>query len=317
MPRSRTSRCSPARTARSDCSTPRWRSTTRSAIACRCSCSPATRSTPTSAAARSIWVHSSQDDAAMVRDFVKWDDRPGRSQHFAESAVRAYKIATTPPMAPVLLSVDTTMQEGPIPEGAKLSIPKLPHGGHAARRIRRGRRSGEAAGRTRRIPVIVAGSLRAHAAGDRSAGRARRAAAMRRSIDLASRMNFPSRHPLNQTNRGARATVGQADVVAWPRGGRFLGRRRTPFRDQIIASSTPTTKAGRQDHQHQLGRSLHQSELPGLPALRAGRSRRSRRMPRRRCPALIEAVKRRITADQEIGVRRRAARSSPKRTRRR
>jgi len=53
------------------------------------------------AAARSsavIWVHSSQDDVAMVRDFVKWDDRPGSLQHFGESAVRAYKIATTPPM---------------------------------------------------------------------------------------------------------------------------------------------------------------------------------------------------------------------------
>jgi len=30
------------------------------------------------------WVHSSQDDVAMVRDFVKWDDRPGSLQHFAE-----------------------------------------------------------------------------------------------------------------------------------------------------------------------------------------------------------------------------------------
>ena len=43
----------------------------------------------------------------MVRDFVKWDDRPGSLEHFAESAVRAYKIAMTPPMAPVMLSVDT------------------------------------------------------------------------------------------------------------------------------------------------------------------------------------------------------------------
>jgi thiamine pyrophosphate-dependent acetolactate synthase large subunit-like protein len=63
------------------------------------------------------WVHSSQDDVAMVRDFVKWDDRPASLQHFAESAVRGYKLATTPPMGPVILAVDTEMQEGPMPEG--------------------------------------------------------------------------------------------------------------------------------------------------------------------------------------------------------
>src|SRR6266436_9328986 len=47
------------------------------------------------------WMHSAIDPAALVRDFVKWDDQPATLQHFAESAVRAYKIATTPPMAPV------------------------------------------------------------------------------------------------------------------------------------------------------------------------------------------------------------------------
>ena len=46
---------------------------------------------------------ASQDAAAMVRDFVKWDDLPISLQHFAESAVRAYKIAMTPPMMPVVL----------------------------------------------------------------------------------------------------------------------------------------------------------------------------------------------------------------------
>src|SRR5258708_40338161 len=52
------------------------------------------------------WVHSAIDIAAGVRDYTKWDDQPASLQHFAESAVRAYKIATTPPMGPVLLSLD-------------------------------------------------------------------------------------------------------------------------------------------------------------------------------------------------------------------
>src|SRR5258706_1395005 len=47
------------------------------------------------------WEHSVQDGAALVRDFVKWDDQPVSLPHFAESAVRAYKIAMTSPMSPV------------------------------------------------------------------------------------------------------------------------------------------------------------------------------------------------------------------------
>src|SRR5258708_11723828 len=70
------------------------------------------------------WVHSAIDPAALVRDFVKWDDQPASLQHFAESAVRAYKVAMTPPMAPVLLSLDAELQENPIPDRERLRIPK-------------------------------------------------------------------------------------------------------------------------------------------------------------------------------------------------
>src|SRR6058998_2993157 len=71
------------------------------------------------------WAHSVQDAAAMVRDYVKWDDLPISLQHFAESAVRAYKIAMTPPMLPVVLVADGELQERPIHETDKLRIPKL------------------------------------------------------------------------------------------------------------------------------------------------------------------------------------------------
>jgi thiamine pyrophosphate-dependent acetolactate synthase large subunit-like protein len=52
-----------------------------------------------------------QDPAAFMRDFVKWDDQPASLQHFAESAVRAYKIMMTPPQEPVLISCDIELQE--------------------------------------------------------------------------------------------------------------------------------------------------------------------------------------------------------------
>src|SRR5207237_7477988 len=70
------------------------------------------------------WYHSVQDPAVIVRDFLKWDDYPVSLQHFGESTVRAYKVAMTPPMAPVMIGVDIDLQE----EGNHehdLRIPKL------------------------------------------------------------------------------------------------------------------------------------------------------------------------------------------------
>lgn len=71
------------------------------------------------------WYHSALDVASMVRDFVKWDDLPISLQHFSESAVRAYKIAMTPPMMPVLLVIDGDLQERPMSADDLPRIPRL------------------------------------------------------------------------------------------------------------------------------------------------------------------------------------------------
>ena len=71
------------------------------------------------------WYHGAQDVAAMVRDYTKWDDTPWSLGHFAESAVRAYRIGMTPPMAPVVIVADGPLQEDGIKDRGQLSIPKL------------------------------------------------------------------------------------------------------------------------------------------------------------------------------------------------
>src|SRR5947207_1236576 len=71
------------------------------------------------------WYHSAQDAVAMVREYSKWDDLPISLEHFGESAVRAYKIAMTPPMGPVLIVADSDLQEAPVDKDAKLRVPKL------------------------------------------------------------------------------------------------------------------------------------------------------------------------------------------------
>lgn len=71
------------------------------------------------------WIHSAQDPAALIREFVKWDDQPASLQHFAESTVRAYKYTMTAPMEPVMIAIDMDLQEDEIEHPEKLRIPKV------------------------------------------------------------------------------------------------------------------------------------------------------------------------------------------------
>src|SRR5580658_2124291 len=43
------------------------------------------------------WIHTARDQGALVRDFTKWDDQPASVAAAAESVLRAYRMATTPP----------------------------------------------------------------------------------------------------------------------------------------------------------------------------------------------------------------------------
>jgi acetolactate synthase-1/2/3 large subunit len=139
------------------------------------------------------WVHSVQDVASMVRDYIKWDDQPVSLGHFAESAVRAYKIGMTPPYEPVVLVADGALQEEPIHE-KNLRIPKLvmsapPQGDTAAVQ--------EAAKLlvNAENPVIVTGRVaRTPKAVDLLVELAE---ALQATVkDQRMRMNFPSAHPL-------------------------------------------------------------------------------------------------------------------------
>ena len=188
------------------------------------------------------WAHSVQDAASMVRDFIKWDDNPVSLPHFAESAVRAYKIAMTPPMMPVVVVIDGGLQEDPIPSeiASRLRVPKLtvatpPQGD-----------SGAVAEAARLLvnaqnPVIVA---------DRAA---RTPAGIARLVELAEtlqapvidqhgRMNFPSRHPLNQTE-SANQLISNADVILGLELTDFWGTV-SAFRDSLHRTSRSRIRPG-------------------------------------------------------------------------
>ncbi len=88
------------------------------------------------------WLHSAQDHAATVSDFTKWDDQPVSIQHFGESTVRATKLALTQPMAPVLITIDSDLQEAEFkPAPSRFHCCRRPHHrsatGHRSSRSRR------------------------------------------------------------------------------------------------------------------------------------------------------------------------------------
>jgi acetolactate synthase I/II/III large subunit len=158
------------------------------------------------------WLHAATDGPAMVRDYTKWDDTPGSLRHFGESAVRAWKFAMTPPYGPTLLAVDTLMQEDEIPGGKNGTpqIPKLPRLSPPA---------GEE-GAVKEAARLLVNAERPLIYADRAA---RTPEGLKLLVELAetlqapvcdsgNRMNFPWRHPLNQSRR-MRNLMGEADVA--------------------------------------------------------------------------------------------------------
>ena len=234
------------------------------------------------------WYHSAQDAAAMVRDYTKWDDLPISLTHFGESAVRAYKIAMTPPRGPVVLVADSDLQETPIADPARMHVPKLtlarPPAGD----------SGAVAELAKLLvtaenPVLMGGQA------------IRTPEGMKLLIELAETLQapvaggkFPSRHPLNQAAGGV---VRNADLIVGLEVADFWGTVNN-VRDQLERSTRPVIKkdtklvsitandlylkSNYQDFQRY-------TELD--MAIAAD--------PEATLPSLIEAVKRLITADRK------------------
>ena len=157
------------------------------------------------------WQHSVQDNAAMVRDYTKWDDTPVSLQHYAESQVRAVQLAKALPSGPVLLTVDTDLQENPVSaeQKSKLVIPRL-------------RQSAPAQGddgALRELARLLVAAERPVIFADRYA---RTPQAMPLLVELAdlvqaavidsgNRANFPNTHPLSQLGRTD--AIGSADLI--------------------------------------------------------------------------------------------------------
>src|SRR5438132_667288 len=178
------------------------------------------------------WYHSAQDAAAMVRDYTKWDDLPISLTHFGESAVRAYKIAMTPPRGPVVLVADSDLQETPVQDLSKLHIPKLTLAAPPA---------GDPNAVAELAKLLVAAQNPVLLGGQAI----RTEQGMKALIELAELLQapvsggrFPAHHPLSQ---GAGGLIRNADLIVGLEVPDFWGTVNT-YRDQLVRSSRSLTR---------------------------------------------------------------------------
>ena len=148
-------------------------------------------------------AHNATDLAALVRDFIKWDHQPHTLEELGRSAVRAYRVATTPPMAPVLVVLDARLQKARMegaPQVPPISQPRFPSADSGSiEEIARMLVDAE-------NPRITAGlAARTQEGIDRLVELAE---LLQAAVDGGrARLNFPSRHPLAGTG------TGQPDVI--------------------------------------------------------------------------------------------------------
>jgi len=250
-------------------------------------------------------IHSAQDINALVRDYTKWDDQPVSLQHFAQSFVRAYKIAMTPPHEPVMIALDLGLQQEPVRahERETLYIPKYVPTAPPQADANAVKEAARLLANAER-PVIVADRAARTSNGVRLL--VELAEALQAPvIDQRGRMNIPNTHYLDQTGR-AGALISNADVIIglelgdyWATVNAFvdnghdgLGLNETRIKPGTkligISSIGLVTKSNYQEFQR----------FQSLDVDMAGDAEAS-------LPALIEAVKAAISSDRRAAMEKR------------
>ena len=70
------------------------------------------------------WIHTSRDQASIVRSYVKFDDQPASLKSSLASIMRAHSVANTAPNGPTYVCFDVSVQEEPAPQHVVMPDPK-------------------------------------------------------------------------------------------------------------------------------------------------------------------------------------------------
>lgn len=160
------------------------------------------------------WLHTAQDQGALVRNFIKWDNQPASVPAAIEALIRADAITRTAPSGPVYINLDAALQEQRLekmPDLPNLSrfqspdpaAPSVSGIGRAAALLRSAQSPVILAGRTSRHPadwarrIALAEALNARVLTDIKVGAA-----------------FPTDHPLHVGAPGFFLDPARADALA-------------------------------------------------------------------------------------------------------
>jgi benzoylformate decarboxylase len=165
------------------------------------------------------WIHTAKDQAAMIRNYTKWDDQPASPQAAVESVLRANQITRTAPYGPVYICLDAGLQESAleesvsIPDPARFAPPPSPAAPRAS--VVQALKAIDQA----KFPVVLMGRVsRRQDDWDRRVHFAETigAAVLTSSNDAAS---FPTTHPLHlaapclRPSKAASAIIDKADLI--------------------------------------------------------------------------------------------------------
>lgn len=211
------------------------------------------------------WIHTAQDQAALVRHFIKWDSQPASIGAAQEALLRAKQIATTAPQGPVYVCFDAALQESKLSEAPPRPDPRRylapPPAQPADEQVRR---AAELLSNARR-PVILAGRVN------------RDTVAWNQRIELAEKLNaevltdmkigcaFPTAHPLHAApsghflNSSSRAVLRSADVVLSLDWLDLAGTLKQAWEDEPVGSQVIQVSV---DHYNHNGWSMDHQGLP-------------------------------------------------------
>jgi len=165
------------------------------------------------------WIHTSKDQASMIRNYTKWDDQPASPEAAVESVLRANQITRSAPYGPVYICLDAGLQESPlteevsVPDPARFAPAPSPAVPHAS--VLKALKAIDKA----KFPLILMGRVsRKQADWDRRVRFAEviGAAVMTSSNDAAS---FPTTHPSHlaapclRPSKAATALIEKADLI--------------------------------------------------------------------------------------------------------
>ena len=156
------------------------------------------------------WIHSAQNLGEAIRQYTKWDYQPHVIDGVPESFSRGYSVMMTEPRGPIYMCYDAWLQEQvldhdvPLPPAHSARVPSRLAADPAA--------LADAAAliAAAERPVIIAEYVGREPEGFHALVMLAETAGIP-VYDVDSRLNFPSRHPLNVSN--SRDALRHADLV--------------------------------------------------------------------------------------------------------